>query len=199
MTKAKTKYLDFDGVVAWCRLYPGQEDEYGGNRFWKMNFYPDEDTRLKMKAAGIQLRFKDDDGEKSGIAGKYVVLKRPTEKEFDGEIQKFLPAQISDKSGILVKYKVNEAGDDFEQVGEKVVIGNGSKVRVTLEVYDTKRFGKGTRLRSVKILDLVEYIPPEDVSDNEYDGDDDTPFDTKDQQEEALEAVAPAKSKKVKW
>lgn len=38
----------------------------------------------------------------------------------------------------------------------EVSIGNGSEVEVFFTVYDTK-FGKGTRLEGVRILDLVEY------------------------------------------
>lgn len=37
-----------------------------------------------------------------------------------------------------------------------VNIGNGSKVEVWFDVYDTK-MGKGTRLVGVKVLDLVEF------------------------------------------
>ena len=39
---------------------------------------------------------------------------------------------------------------------ESTYIGNGSKVEVWYEVYETK-MGKGTRLMAVKVLDLEEY------------------------------------------
>lgn len=202
-TKSTTKYLDFDGIVAWCRVYPGQEDEYNGIKNWKMNFYPDVETIAKMKAAGIQLRLKEDDGEKSGVSGKYFTLKRPLEKEFSDGIQKFLPAEITfAQTGEVVKYKINADGTDFNMVGDKIVIGNGSKVRVTLECYQTKRFGVGTRLQKIKVLDLVEYVAPEDVSENEVDGDDDTPFETDVTTTQGIPDEAELvtkKSKKVKW
>lgn len=207
--KTTTKYLKFKGTAAWCRLYDGQEDDFNGVKSWKMNFYPDIDTIALMKAAGIQLKLKDDDGEKSGVSGKYFVLKRPLEKEFSGEIQKFLPAEISDKDGTIMKYKVNDDALGFEEVGERIHIGNGSTVEVTLEVYPTKRYGNGTRLKSLKILDLIEWIPPEDLTDNEVDGDEDSPFEPDvsteipDEPELVVDtsktASQVAKSKKVKW
>ena len=44
---------------------------------------------------------------------------------------------------------------------ESKFIGNGSKVEVWFEVYDTK-MGKGTRLLGVRVLDLVEYVSDND-------------------------------------
>jgi hypothetical protein len=36
------------------------------------------------------------------------------------------------------------------------LIGNGSKVKVSVAVYDTVK-GKGQRLESIQVLDLIEY------------------------------------------
>ena len=44
-----------------------------------------------------------------------------------------------------------------------VMIGNGSKVRAAVQVYDTK-FGKGMRLLGVQVLELVEPDLPEQGS-----------------------------------
>src|SRR5690606_23757358 len=80
----------------------------------------------------------------------------------------------------------NETGM-FEMVGSEILIGNGSLVEVTLEVYPTKRFGNGTRLQSVKIIDLIEYVRPDEIDESEVVEDDEIPF----------EPETP--SKKVSW
>lgn len=145
---AKAQYLKFKGLVAWARIWEGQEDDYNGDKHWKLSFYPTKEVAEDIKNAGIQARMKDDDGEKSGVAGKYFVFKRKLEESFGGgEPQKMEPVKVRDKNGKLIE--------------ERISIGNGSTVEVTLEVYPTKRFGKGTRLNEVRILDLIEYVPPE--------------------------------------
>jgi len=82
-----------------------------------------------------------------------------------------------DASGIRVRPKVDKedgkeyyrfrrsSEDDLPLVvdsqGEKFTsaIGNGSKVTVRVESYDTKRHGKGHRLMAVRIDDWVKYNP----------------------------------------
>lgn len=51
---------------------------------------------------------------------------------------------------------------------EKVLIGNGSKVKVAAEVYDTS-YGKAMRLIGVQVLELVEFEPEEGESVKEED------------------------------
>lgn len=157
---SKTKYLKFKGLAAWCRLYPGQEDDFRDEKKYKMNFYPSKEVDQQIKEAGIQTRPKEDDGEKSGVAGRYYTFKRELEREFSGVVQQLEPVKVYDKDGKLY-------------LDNKPSIGNGSLVEVTLEVYETKRFGKGCRLNSVRILDLIEYVRPD--SDDDEIRVDDTP------------------------
>lgn len=154
---AKTKFKKFVGRIAWAHLY--SPDDFRGQESWKISFYPDADVEAQMKAAGLQNKFKDDDGGKSGVAGKFVTLRRPVKKEFNGEETFFSPPEILDKNNkTLVSYK-DDGDGDYDRIGEPVLIGNGSTVEVTLEIYQTKRFGAGSRLRSVRIIDLIEYDP----------------------------------------
>lgn len=74
------------------------------------------------------------------------------------------------EDGIAIKFKRKHTHPTVEALGgppkivdadekewdNSVFIGNGSKVEVYFEVYDTK-LGKGTRLAGVKVLELVEY------------------------------------------
>lgn len=147
---AKAQYKKFKGLIAWARIYDGQEDDYNGNKHFKISFYPTKEVADEIQAAGVQTNLKDDDGEKSGVAGKYFVFKRELEKEFNSVVQKMERVKVYSKDGKLLE--------------ERTSIGNGSTVEVTLEIYQTKRFGKGTRLHSIRILDLIEYTPPSDDS-----------------------------------
>lgn len=157
---AKTKYLKFKGKIAWAMLY--KPDEFRGKEFWKINFYPSEDTIKEIRAAGIQTKIKDDDGTASGVSGKFMTFRRDKEKKFSSGLKIFSPPMIKDSKGdYLVKY-VEEEANKWERKGDPILIGNGSEVEVTLEVYHTDAFGWGTRLMEVKILDLIEYKPEED-------------------------------------
>lgn len=158
-----SKNHKFRGYSGYAMLY--KPDEFMEKEFWKISFYPETEAVLdKMKAKGVRLKVYEDDGEKSGVAGKYVVIKRPVEKEFKTGLVEFNPPAVYDKDGkALVTYD-KESGD---RKGEPVLIGNGSLVEVTCSIYDAKPYGKGTRLESVKILDLIEYNPEEEDDDAE--------------------------------
>lgn len=193
-----SKNYKFRGYSGYAMMY--RPDEYMDKEFWKISFYPENEAVLdKMKAKGVRLKVYEDDGEKSGVSGKYVVIKRPTEKEFKTGLVEFNPPSIYDRDGKgLVTYD-KETGD---RKGEPVLIGNGSLVEVTVSIYDAKPYGKGTRLESVKILDLIEYNPEED----EDDAEEDTPEEKPAEQEvqKPVEKSAPEEKKagtrtKTRW
>lgn len=157
------KYEKFRGYSGYAMMY--KPDEFMDKKYWKISFYPETSKVMDaMKAKGVRLKIYEDDGSKSGVEGQYYVIKRPTEKNFKGVPTDFHPPVIYDKDGkILVGYDK----ETLERIGEPVLIGNGSLVEVTVCIYDAPPYGKGTRLESVKILDLIEYNPPEEVTENE--------------------------------
>lgn len=158
--KTNTKYLKFKGRVAWTMLY--SPDDYKGNKFWKLSLYPTDEVIQKIKDAGIQTKLKEDDGSGSGVSGKYFQFRRDTEKKFDSGMQKFAPPSVyMGKSREPVVSYEEDAEEEYgyKRIGDPILIGNGSEVEVTLEIYPTGSFGKGTRLNSVRILDLIEYNP----------------------------------------
>lgn len=159
-----SKFYKFRGFSGYAMVY--KPDEYMEKEFWKISFYPETEAVLdKMKAKGVRLKLYEDSGEKSGVEGKYFVIKRPTEKQFKDGLVEFNPPAIYDKNGKdLVTYN-KETG---ERIGEPVLIGNGSLVEVTVSIYDAPPYGKGTRLESVKLIDLIEYNPePKEDEDDE--------------------------------
>lgn len=163
--------MTFTGYVSYAKVY--DPDEFRGVTKWKLNLHPDDDEIKRIKAAGIQLKLHDSNEGVSGVPGKYFTFSRPTEKEFDDGITYFAPPSIYGPDGEpIMTYQDN--GEEIVANGNRVLIGNGSLIQIGVTVYDTKRFGKGTRLNWVKILELVEY-DPEAKTVNEEEEEDETP------------------------
>lgn len=159
-TTSTTKYVNFDGTAQWTHIYT--PDTFRGATRWIMDFYMDDDEWKKFDELGIQKHPKKNE------IGKFWRPTRMQTKMMKGQLVKFTPPFIYDKNGeILVKY-VNEDGKDVrsytgddssvKRVGEPVLIGNGSSVRITVSVYPTA-MGVGNRLESLRIVDLIEYNP----------------------------------------
>lgn len=147
MAKQPTEYHKFRGLAAWTRLFPGQQDSYNGIEFYKMNFYPSKETLEGIQKLGGNVKVKEDDGTKSGVEGKYIVLKRKLKGTFNGVSSDMKPPRVEDPDG--------------NEYDTKIRIGNGSTVEITLERYWTSHFGWQFRLFAVKVIELIEYIAPE--------------------------------------
>jgi hypothetical protein len=167
----KSKIYEFEGICSYAQVY--EPDEYGGVKNWKINLHPDDDTIQKIKDAGIQLKLKDKPVVNAD--GKFFTFKRPVKKQFGDDVTLFAPPEIIDEEGKKIVYYSNgdgqvvttvSEGDGLNRHGDPVLIGNGSKVRLNVTVYETKSFGKGCRLNSVRILDLIEYDPDENKTDD---------------------------------
>lgn len=160
----KTIYKWYRGTVEWSHLY--KPDEYKGNRFWKLNFFPaSQEVYDEMREDGVQAKLKfEGENTRKFKEGAYFTLRRDCEKTFKGEVRKFNPPAIKDKDdNYLVKYV--EVDGEIVRKGDPVLIGNGSEIEVLLEIYDAGQYGTGTRLLEVKIIDLIVYEKPEEVQD----------------------------------
>lgn len=167
---SRSKKYWFAGKSAWAMLY--KPDEYLGREFYKITLYPTDEVLEDMEKVGIfDGRKKVHDKEDgSGLTGKHIQFSCDTEKETSsGKTWYFHPPKILDKDeNIIVDYKwTDKDKTDWEREGDPVLIGNGSDVEILLEVYDAGRFGKGTRLLAVKIVDLIEYNPEEEDEEEE--------------------------------
>lgn len=186
------------GHVSYAKVY--DPDEFRGVSKWKLNLHPDDDEIKRIKAAGIQLKLHDSNEEKSGVPGKYFTFSRPVSKEFDDGTAYFSPPSIYDADGEPIMTYVDN-GEEIEANGKKVLIGNGSLIQIGVTVYDTKRFGKGTRLNWVKILELVEYDPDAKSADEEEE-EDETPVErpvSAEKRKAAARAASTPKPKDLPW
>lgn len=168
-SKSKAKFVKVQGKCAWAMLY--WPDEYRGKKFYKISFYPDDESIQKIKSLGLMNKWYKDDGGKSGVSGDYLTFKRYTQIETRNGPMRFAPPGVYDVDGNpLITYKYDkknrpmfdEDDDPIQaQDSDAILIGNGSEVELKLEVYPAKD-GNGCRLDSIRIIDLIEYVPDED-------------------------------------
>lgn len=150
-----TTYYNVKAKVKWAKVY--EPDEYAGAERWMVNIYPvDGKEWEKIQKSGLQSQPKED------TDGKFITLRRPTKKLIGENLVIFTPPEITGafeviyvdtKTGEKVR-SYNKGEKTVERKGDPQVIGNGSTAIINFCVYDTRQ-GKGGRLESIKILDLV--------------------------------------------
>lgn len=149
MSNNKSQTVKITGIAKWAKVY--DFEEFRGSKNWKIDIYPDAEGMKAFKASGIQKKVKKDED------GEFFSLKREVERVIKGALHKFHGPKVFNADGTpIVTYEKNEEGTAWVRKGEPVLIGNGSKVEVTATVYDTA-MGKGHRVESVRVLDLIEY------------------------------------------
>ena len=166
-TASKSEYITIVGHVAWAKVY--DPDVGFGQTKWSIDIYPDDDEQwAKFKAAGIQKTIRENTDPSKGLIGKYFKTDRLEHKLVGNNVVYWVGPVIMDMDGnVIVDYINKKTGkraysynatekNDIERRGFPILIGNGSKVEARINVFDTIK-GKGQRLESLKILELVEY------------------------------------------
>lgn len=156
-----TDIIKLTGTIYWAKVY--EPDSAFGAENYKFDFYPEtEEDWKKFNDSGIQKKVKENEH------GKFFQLVRPSFKLIKGTVVNFTGPVITDKDNkVIVDYVSKSTGnrvysydakkkDDVQRRGSPILIGNGSKVEITVAVYDTFK-GKGHRFETIKILDLIEY------------------------------------------
>ena len=143
-----TTTVSLTGKISWAKLTPQNADKkFDPAGAYVLNFYPQsQKTWDTIQKAGLQLQTREDD------MGKFITLRRRHEQVLKGETVVFGPPPVTKNS------------EPFTGL-----IGNGSLARVGLTTFDTRR-GKGHRLNSVDILELVEYNKKNTLSDTDETG-----------------------------
>jgi len=144
-----SKTIKLTGEASWAKLQ--QPDEYLGVERWTINLAMDDKSLETFKASGSRLKVKEDNA---------VSIKKTVDAPNNWKGSWEAPT---------IKYK--------DSVDPDLVIGNGSTVECSVEVYDTK-YGKGTRLNSVKVLELIPYVTdaPEETPETPEDDDGKDPW-----------------------
>ena len=142
-TKTKSTVHTVEGIGNWAKLFEFNRDMHEG--FYKdcegaytIDVVLDKENLDTVSASGSRLKPRITD------EGLVIKFKR-----------KHLHPTVSALGGAPV---VKDAEGNIWD--PEVSIGNGSKVKVAYEVYETK-MGKGTRLLGVQILEHVPYERPE--------------------------------------
>lgn len=161
--------MNFEGKIQYAQLY--EPDNAFGASNWKLNLFPKDDAEWeKIKKAGIQKKVQENNDPAKGPVGKYIQFTRPAFKVIKGDMVSFSGPVVENEDGtVIVDYintETNKRIFSFKQEekskvvrrGKPVLLGNGSDVRIRVAIYDTVK-GKGQRLESVTVLNLVEYTP----------------------------------------
>lgn len=172
-----SKFVKFRGKAVYVKPYI--PDEYNGVQNWKCGMTVTKEEFEKVKESGCQMRKKFAENVPNIDEGTpYIVFKRPTEKVFKDGTTYFCPPKIIDANqDTLVSYKLDgkevyqftDPDNQPEREGDPILIGNGSDIEVTVCIYPAGSFGKGTRLESIKVIDLIEYTPEDKSDDSEED------------------------------
>lgn len=146
-----TKTVSYTGLIKWAKLFPknvnkGYDDDERGP-FASVDFSFDDNDELKaFKAEKTKKELKEDETD----GRSYVNFRRYVENFKIPALGGY--PKVADK--------------DNNKWPEDVLIGNGSKATIWVQIYETKTGRKGTRLMAVRVEDLVPYEKPENGEQN---------------------------------
>ena len=130
-----TQTFYFSGEALYPHLNK-PDNKFSEPGVWHISVILDEASKAAYAASGIQVKPKDYEGQ------SYIKFSRPTQKLMRNELVIFEPPAVVDGTGTPVTD----------------LVGNKSKVTVKVSVFDTMR-GKGHRLESIRVDELVVYKP----------------------------------------
>lgn len=140
-----TETYYFSGTTKWAKVRK-PDPEYNN---YQVPVYLDEKSWVELRKAGLKLQTKQDED------GEYVTFRRDHVKLIKGESVTFGPPKV-----LILK--------NGEYVPFDGLIGNGSKITVMVDVYETRK-GPGHRLVTVGINELVPYEDKENQGDGSWD------------------------------
>ena len=159
---SETKYIKVPGIASWNHVY--KPDDFMNSLNYKITIIINEATKALIQKYDLQGKFTP---HESG--DETYTFRRPAEKMIKKKWVSFAPPVIYGKDGkVLCEYTYNGEVvqsvndlveyDKFEPTGEQPLIGHGSEVLLDVCVYGSVK-GNGARLQSIKLVDLIEYIP----------------------------------------
>ena len=137
-----TQYITLEGEGRWLRLTKERMDTKFGEKF-NLDLSLDEKNLAKIKGTGWRGKVKEDE---DGVM--WAKFSRNNTQDFGGKIETLGPPKLYEADGRT-------------PWDASVEIGNGSRLSITLEVYESKKYGVGSRLLSVAVLSHVPYVRTE--------------------------------------
>lgn len=131
-----TKTYYFSGTVMYPKLVT-PDTKFNKEGIYTLDLFMDDDSWEKFERSGAQLKVRDRDG------AKFVTFKRPARKMIKADIVEMGPPDV---------LQADNTPFDMTKL-----VGNGSKVTVKVNVYDTMK-GKGHTLEAVRVDELHEYV-----------------------------------------
>ena len=148
-----TEYVDFEGIAEWPKLFEFNRDKPEWSKEtdgeYTLRVIVDAETQAKLKASGTQKKFNTDPEGR----GMVYAPTRPHKARQDWQ------------GGPPKVFGPDARPWNTEEDG---LIGNGSRVRVRVSVYDAGGGRKGTRLEAVQVIEHVPYISEGGDSGNFY-------------------------------
>lgn len=139
---AASERIELEGIAEWAKVFEENRDmaewHKDSNGAYSITLLLDEENAEKVRKSGTQKKMVQDPEGRGTVFTP--VRKHSTQFDWQGG-----PPAVATKAGVRW---------DTERDG---YIGNGSRVRVLLSVYETKTGRKGTRLDAIQVLDLVPY------------------------------------------
>lgn len=86
------------------------------------------------------------------MGGKPVFFTPPIVYDKDGKVL----VNYTEGDEVVRSYNDPNRKDKIVRNGDVILVGNDSDIEVTVAVFDTMK-GKGQRLESIKLVDLIEY------------------------------------------
>lgn len=134
-----TETFYFTGEAIFPRLLK-PDTTYNANGVYSIGVTLDAASQAQYDKSGIRLKVKTWNGSKP-----FYTFKRQDKGLMRDQLVSFGPPKVIDKDGnALTKF-----------------VGNGSKVTLKVLAFDTRN-GKGHRLDTVRVDELVEYVPQKD-------------------------------------
>lgn len=160
---SKTKYIKVHGIAWWNDLYK-PDDAFNALKY-KMTLIVGQAAQNIIAKYQLKGDLKD---HESG--DKVYTFRRNAGQLIGKKWVSFAPPVIYDKDGKeICSYTLDGkpvtsidgdySYDQFTPTGPQPLIGHGSGVVCDVCVFGTGGFGNGARLQSIKIIDLIEYVP----------------------------------------
>lgn len=143
-----TQHIYVAGKIKWAKGLAELDKEYNS---YSALLEVAREERDRLEVAGCQAKFKPAEG---GLYG-FKVKSSGSRSWIDKATGEKRTADTSPPEVFLIS-------PEGKQVDvEPKTVGNGSDVTVKLELYDTNKGGKGTRLLAVRVDNYIEYVPQE--------------------------------------